>query len=56
MKRGLIERIQGTHCYRLTNEGTKLFESRFLHLKTLESLLDLDFSVDIKKGDINGNP
>jgi len=56
MKRGLIERIQGTHCYRLTNEGTKLFESRFLHLKTLETLLDLDFAVNIKRGNVDGNP
>jgi DNA-binding MarR family transcriptional regulator len=45
LKRGLIERIEGTHLYRLTDKGVKIFESRFLHLKTLETLLDLDFSV-----------
>jgi DNA-binding PadR family transcriptional regulator len=45
LKRGLIERIEGTHSYRLTDKGMKQFESRFLHLKTLETLLDLDFSV-----------
>jgi DNA-binding PadR family transcriptional regulator len=44
LKRGLIEKIEGTHFYRLTDKGMKLFESRFLHLKTLETLLDLDFS------------
>jgi hypothetical protein len=56
LKRGLIQRIEGTHSYRLTNQGMRLFESKFLHLKTLESLLGLDFSVRYQKeSDVDGS-
>jgi DNA-binding MarR family transcriptional regulator len=52
-KKGLVEKIKERkpHCYRLTDKGKRLFESR---LKTLESLLDFDFGIKtIKKGNID---